>query len=63
MIKNSNIKGDVYSRASLSDLMTAVPMSAEAHAALLRRKTATRRSIEDRRVASQVLEEPYGKAG
>lgn len=53
---NRNVRQD----ASLADLMTALPMTAEAYAALLRKKIANRRAIEDRRMAAQALNEPYG---
>ncbi len=58
-MRNAIVKSDVYSRASLSDLMNVAPMSAETHAALLRQKTANRRSIEDRRIAAQVMADSF----
>jgi hypothetical protein len=56
-MKNAN--RNVFQDASLADLMTALPMTAEAYAALLRKKIANRRAIEDRRMAAQALIEPY----
>lgn len=62
MIKNFNRDNLGYRQvASLAELMTAAPMSAEMHAALQRKKTETRRAIEDRRMAAQFMEETYGK--
>ncbi len=54
-----NADHNVQQDASLADLMTAMPMTAEAHAALLRKKIANRRAIEDRRIAAQTWTEPY----
>ena len=52
---------NVHQDAPLAALMTAAPMTAEAHAALLRKKTANRRAIEDRRIAAQALAGSYGR--
>lgn len=46
---------DIWQGASLAALMTAAPMSAEAHAEMLRKKTENRRAIEDRRLAAQAF--------
>ncbi|GEM_PF-3795096 len=54
-----NADRNVHQDASLAELMTALPMTAEAYAALLRKKIANRRAIEDRRMAAQALLEPY----
>ena len=58
-MKNAN-RG-VRQEAPLAELMTARPMTAEAYAALLRKKIANRRFIEDCRMAAQALAEPYGR--
>jgi hypothetical protein len=55
-----NYDRNVHQDATLGELMTALPMTAEAYAALLRKKIANRRAIEDRRMAAQVFDEPYG---
>jgi hypothetical protein len=52
------------STANLKELMTAVPISPEAHAALLRGKVDTRRLMEDaREEARQREEELLDRAG
>jgi hypothetical protein len=58
IIMNNKPKNTVFSQAKLTDLMKATPMSAEAHAAVQRRRTESRRLCEDRRIAAQIANDP-----
>jgi hypothetical protein len=56
-------KTGVQNHAKLVELMTAAPMSAEVFAAVQRRRTESRRLIEDLRIAAQETREQCGQYG
>jgi len=56
-------KTGVKSHAKVVELMTAAPMSAEVYAAVQKRRTESRRLIEDLRIAAQETREQCGQYG